>query len=106
MRASATTARISALHKLVGALTFMVTLPVAYHCLWALGFQTHSARAAVHSLAGCAFYGAYAAKMTAVRRTDRSRWMIPLAGASVFALLVVVCWTGAQWYFMDVSRGQ
>ena len=27
-------------HRLVGTLAFLVTLPVAYHCLWSLGFET------------------------------------------------------------------
>jgi hypothetical protein len=26
-------------HRLTGTLAFLLTLPVAYHCLWALGFQ-------------------------------------------------------------------
>jgi len=30
---------------------FVLTLPVAFHCLWALGFGTTSLRVVVHSLA-------------------------------------------------------
>src|SRR5262245_34259978 len=29
-------------HRLVGMLAFLVSLPVAYHCLWSLGFETSS----------------------------------------------------------------
>src|SRR4051794_20492399 len=48
------------LHRWSGSVAFVLTLPVAFHCLWALGFVTGSARVVAHGLAGCAFYGAYA----------------------------------------------
>src|SRR4051812_42633199 len=53
--------RLPALHRLTGAAALLVTLPVAYHCMFAYGVQTFNGRVAVHSLAGCFFYGAFAA---------------------------------------------
>src|SRR3954451_23817936 len=44
-------------HRVSGRLAFLFSLPVAYHCLWSLGFQDTDARVLVHSLLGCAFYG-------------------------------------------------
>src|SRR3954469_13739846 len=31
-------------HRISGRLAFIITLPVAYHCLWSLGFQDTSTR--------------------------------------------------------------
>ena len=92
-------------HKLLGTLTFAATLPVVYHCLWALGYQSYTTRVAVHSLLGCALYGAFVAKVTAVRRHDLPGWALPLIGSLVFVLLVVVWWTSARWYFTNISWG-
>src|SRR5947208_15208442 len=51
-------------HRLSGTLAFVFSLPVAYHCLWGLGFVTdRGSRVVLHSLFGCLFYGAYAAKV-------------------------------------------
>src|SRR3954468_13580072 len=49
-------------HRWSGAAAFVLTLPVAVHCMWSLGLATGSTRVVVHGVAGCAFYGAYAAK--------------------------------------------
>ncbi|MGH8938517.1 MAG: DUF6529 family protein, partial [Actinomycetes bacterium] len=54
-------------HRLSGALAVLVSLPVAYHCLWSLGFQTTDTRVLLHSLVGCIVYGAFVAKVIAVR---------------------------------------
>ena len=54
-------------HKASGTLAFLISLPVVYHCLWALGFQDTTTRVLVHSLAGCFFYGAFVAKMLWLR---------------------------------------
>ena len=43
-----------------------MTLPVAYHCIFKLGFQSGDDRVLWHSLLGCAFYGAFAAKIMIV----------------------------------------
>jgi hypothetical protein len=49
-------------HRLSGTLAFLVTLPVAYHCLWSLGFSDLDTRTLLHSIFGCAFYGAFVTK--------------------------------------------
>ena len=55
-------------HRISGRLAFIVSLPVAYHCLWSLGFQDTDTRVLLHSLLGCCFYGAFAAKVTVVNK--------------------------------------
>src|SRR5262249_2423308 len=43
-------------HRISGRLAFLLSLPVAYHCLYQLAFQDASARVLAHSILGCAFY--------------------------------------------------
>jgi hypothetical protein len=87
-------------HRWSGSIAFVVTLPVAFHCLWALGFGTASTRVVVHSVAGCMFYGAYAAKMLGLRlRRGSPEWLVPLLGGSVFGLLMLTWLTAALWFF-------
>jgi uncharacterized protein DUF6529 len=86
-------------HRISGTLAFLVTLPVAYHCLWALGYQDTTDRVLVHSLAGCFFYGAFAAKVTVVESKRLPGYALPAAGGAVFAGLVVIWWTSALWFF-------
>ena len=71
---------LGGLHRWTGTAAFIATLPVAYHCLWSLGFQTTTARVAVHATVGCAFYGAFTTKLL-VLRSDRipfapCRWWV------------------------------
>ena len=84
---------------LVGAACFLLTLPVAYHCIFKLGFQTPTTRVLAHSLFGCAVYGAFAAKVTIVRLHHFPRLVLPLAGGVLFAVLVGVWWTSAVWLY-------
>src|SRR5215211_5980065 len=51
-------------HRWSGTAAFLLSLPVAYHCLWSLGFHSdRGARVLVHGLLGCTFYGAFATKL-------------------------------------------
>jgi hypothetical protein len=54
------------LHRSTGWAAFLVSLPVAAACLWALGFQSDNKRVLAHGLLCCAFYGAFAAKLIVV----------------------------------------
>jgi hypothetical protein len=86
-------------HRYSGAVAFVLSLPVALHCLWALGFGTVSARAVLHSVAGCLFYGAYAAKMLGLRLQGLPGWALPVLGGTVFGALVLTWLTAALWFF-------
>ena len=90
-------------HRLVGTLTFLVSLPIAYHCLWSLGFERHpdQARRFWHSLFGCAFYGAFTIKVLCVRSRRVPSWALPVVGGAVFALLVALWLTSALWFFRN-----
>ena len=88
-------------HRLSGTLAFLFSLPVAYHCLWALGFQTDDTRSLIHSVAGCLFYGVFAAKVMAVRSKRLPGWTLPVAGGSAFALLSVIWASSAVWFWTE-----
>jgi Family of unknown function (DUF6529) len=90
---------ITPVHRSAGSVAFVVTLPVAFHCLWALGFGTASPRVIAHSIAGCLFYGAYAAKMLGLRLRGLPGWAVPLLGGTVLGTLVIAWLTAALWFF-------
>jgi hypothetical protein len=86
-------------HRVSGTLAFLIAIPVAFHCLWALGFQKTDARVLAHSVAGCFFFGALAAKVVVVEMKGLPGWWLPVAGGSLFTGLVVVWLTSAFWFF-------
>ncbi len=90
---------LSPVHRWSGTAAFVLTLPPAVHCLWALGLVGGSPRVVVHGLAGCLFYGAYAAKMLGLRLPGQRSWVVPLLGGLVLTLLTVVWLTSALWFF-------
>ena len=97
--AGAAPAWVPVAHRYSGAVAFAVTVPVAVHCMWALGFGTTNARVIAHSVAGCAFYGAYAAKMLGLRVRGLPGWALPVLGGTVLSVLVVIWLTAALWFF-------
>ena len=86
-------------HRWSGRLAFLFTLPVAYHCIFKLGFQDPSNRVLVHSLFGCAVYGGFAAKITIVRLRRFPAPVLPIAGGLLFAILIGVWYTSAAWLY-------
>jgi hypothetical protein len=85
-------------HRISGRLAFIISLPVAYHCLWSLGFQDTDTRVLAHSLLGCSFYGAFAAKVTIVNSRGLPGVALPIAGGLLFAVLVGIWLTSALWF--------
>jgi hypothetical protein len=90
---------VGPVHRWSGTLAFVISLPVAFHCLWALGFEYGSPRVLIHSIAGCLFYGAYAAKMIGLRLKAAPKWALPVLGGSVFTLIILLWLTSALWLF-------
>jgi hypothetical protein len=93
--------RVALAHRLTGVVLIAVTIPVAVHCMIAYGVQLTSMRVAVHSLAGCFLYGAFAAKVLLVRSRRLPGWVLPLAGGTLVVVVAVVWYTAALWYFRD-----
>jgi Family of unknown function (DUF6529) len=92
-------------HRWSGRLAFVATLPVAYHCIFKLGFQSGDGRVLWHSLLGSGFYGAYASKITIVRLRRFPGHTLPLMGGLLFAVLIGVWYTSAVWFFRLVGVG-
>jgi hypothetical protein len=91
-------------HRWSGTAAFVVSLPVAYHCLWSVGVTTdRGARPIIHGLLGCAFYGAITTKLLALRATRLPKWAIPVIGASLVALLTGIFLTSSLWFFTTVE---
>jgi Family of unknown function (DUF6529) len=96
---------IARLHRWSGRAAFVLTLPVFFHCVTILGFQTPDARVAVHSLAGSFLYGVFAAKVLIVRDRALPGWMLPAAGLTLASTFVVLWLSSSLWYFTNVRFG-
>lgn len=92
-------------HRLSGTLAFALSLPVAYQCLWALGFESTDTRVFVHSLLGCAFYGAFTIKVLSVRIRGFPDRVLPIVGGVVFVVLVGIWLTSSFWFFTSRPSG-
>ncbi|HYV60972.1 MAG TPA: DUF6529 family protein [Acidimicrobiia bacterium] len=88
-------------HRLTGIVAFGLTLPVAYQCLWALGFQSTDTRVLVHSLLGCFFFGVFTIKVLAVRTHGLPGWLLPIVGGTVFSTLVLIWLTSSVWFWRE-----
>lgn len=86
-------------HRWSGRLAFLVSIPVAMHCLYALGFQSFDTRVLLHSLLGCFFYGVFVAKMLLLREDGAPAWSLPLVGGLAFTALVGLWLSASLWFF-------
>jgi hypothetical protein len=92
-------------HRLTGTIAFALSLPVAYQCLWGLGFQTGSTRVLVHSILGCTFYGVFTIKVLSVRVRGLPDRMLPIVGGVLFTVLVLIWLTSSVWFFTSRPAG-
>ena len=86
-----------AVHRWSGRAAVLLTLPVAYHCVFLLGFGTRNPRVLIHSLLGSALYGAVVAKVFVARSSAFPNWALPVAGALLFSVVVGLWVTSALW---------
>ena len=92
---------VAPVHRWSGRTAVAVTVPVAVHCLYALGFQTFDARVLSHALFGCFFYGAFVCKMLILTRDDSPKWALPLLGGLVLSGLTALWMTAALWFYLN-----
>jgi hypothetical protein len=90
---------VAPVHRWSGRIAVALTVPVAVHCLYALGFQGYSGRVLVHSIFGCFFFGAFVCKMLILTRDDSPGWALPALGGAVFSGLTALWMTAALWFF-------
>jgi hypothetical protein len=97
--------RVKRVHRWSGRLAFLCTLPVAFHCIFILGFKSTDTRVLVHSTIGSFVYGVFAVKIFFVHDPAHPRWVLPLAGGTLFTTLAALWSTSALWYFTNVRFG-
>jgi hypothetical protein len=92
-------------HRASGTVAFLLTLPVAYHCLWSLGFAPapFDTRTLAHSLLGCLFYGAFTTKLLTLHSRRVPVWALPWVAGLLLTVLVAVGLTSAVWYFVTIG---
>lgn len=92
---------VGPLHRFSGTLALVISLPVAYHCLWSLGFnpEPSGSRRLWHSLFGCVFYGAFVTKVLVVRSKRMPSWALPIVGGVLFTTLIALWLTSSLWFF-------
>ncbi|WP_328346615.1 DUF6529 family protein [Micromonospora sp. NBC_00421] len=94
-----------AAHRWSGRVAFLLTVPVAVHCLYALGFADYDARTLLHSLFGCLFFGVFTMKMLALPKQGLAGWVLPVAGGLLFTVLMGIWVTSSLWYFTTFGVG-
>jgi len=92
-------------HRWSGRLAFLCTLPVFFHCVTILGFQTPDARVATHAIVGTFLYGIFVAKVLIVRDRSLPGWALPAAGITLASTLAILWLTSSLWYFTTVRLG-
>jgi len=90
-------------HRWTGRLAFLLSLPVAVHCLYVLGLRAGDLRVLIHSLSGCLLYGAFVTKMLTLGRPADGGpgWALPAAGGVVFTAITGAWLTSALWFFAN-----
>ncbi|SRR5712691_6083833 len=92
-------------HRWSGRTAIVLTIPVAYHCIFLLGFGTYDTRAYIHSLFGSMIYGAFIAKIILVRSGGFPGFALPLAGGVLFSIILGLWLTSALWFFQTFGVG-
>src|SRR3954464_12007610 len=55
--------QVNRVHRWSGRLAVLFTLPVAFHCIFILGYQTSSTRVLIHSILGTIVYAVFTVKV-------------------------------------------
>ena len=96
---------VSPIHRWSGRLAILLTIPVAFHCIFILGFSTYNTRVLIHSIVGSFVYGVIIVKLLMVHSRRYPGWSLPVAGGTLFAVLTTLWITSAAWYFTNVRVG-
>ena len=96
---------VAPIHRWSGRVAILFTLPVAFHCIFILGFSTYNTRVLAHSIVGSFVYGVIVVKLLMVHSRRYPGWALPVAGGTLFAVLTTLWATSAAWYFTNVRVG-
>lgn len=84
-------------HRIVGLIAFLLSLPIAFHCITAYGFETSGTRVTVHCIAGCVLYAMFVAKVVVVRSKGLPGWALPVAGSALICGIALMWYSAALW---------
>jgi hypothetical protein len=96
---------VNRVHRWSGRLAVLLTLPVAFHCIFILGFRSTDSRVLAHSILGSLVYGVIAVKLFFVHDRDHPRSTLPILGTTLFVTLAALWATSTLWYFTHVRFG-
>ena len=96
---------VARVHRWSGRVAFLFTLPVFFHCVFILGFQTPDARVTAHAVTGSFVYGVFAANVLIVRSRRYPHWVPPVMGGALALALTTLWLTSSFWYFTNVRFG-
>ena len=92
---------IALVHRGSGIVAVVLSLPVAFTCIWSLGWADQNPRVLIHSLAGCLLYGALVTKMLALHVPRMPSWLVPVAGSLLLTGVVAASLTTSWWYLAE-----
>jgi hypothetical protein len=99
-------------HRWSGRAAIALSLPVAYHCIFLLGYAAirhddpfQFARTVTHATLGTIVYGVFLGKLFIVRASGLPGWLLPLAGATLFTILLGLWITSSLWFFTVAGVG-
>jgi hypothetical protein len=93
------------MHRTTGFLAIGLSLPVAYHCIFLLGYASISdTRTLIHAILGTFVYGVFVAKVFVVTVPSRfGGWVLPVLGSLLFTVLLGLWVTSSLWFFSTVG---
>ena len=68
---------VAPIHRWSGRLAILCVLPVAFHCIFILGFRTTDTRVLVHSIVGSFVFGVIVVKLLMVHSRKYPGWALP-----------------------------
>ncbi|HEX9070192.1 MAG TPA: DUF6529 family protein [Ktedonobacterales bacterium] len=86
-------------HRWSGRLAILLTLPVAFYCLFLVGVTPIDLRVSIHMALGAIVYGVFVGKVFLVRMRGFPGWALPVAGSLLFTVLLGLWLTSAYWLF-------
>jgi len=93
------------MHRTTGFLAIGLSLPVAYHCVFLLGYASISdTRTLIHAILGTFVYGVFVAKVFVVVFPSRfGGWVLPILGSLLFTILLGLWVTSSLWFFSNAG---
>jgi hypothetical protein len=99
LRISPQTRFYNVVHRWSGRTAMVLTLPVAFNCLFDLGLYPPDMRVMVHAILGAFIYGIFVAKFLLLRIDRAPGWILPILGSALFTTVLGLWLTSAYWLF-------